>query len=209
VKLSADLSFEAVAFYKWLDDLAVRDPSPTPALARVILENGVGRSYGVQWMLRLAPRHGFFGWVTYTMSRSERRDQPHTSWRRFDADQPHVATVVASKMLGPWTVGARFRYARGLPRTPVVAAFFDAKDDAFQPVFGSQNAARLPDFWQLDLRVQRNFPFGDGSLGLYAEVLNVTDHRNAEEFAYSTDYKRRGLITGLPRVAVLGGRLEF
>jgi hypothetical protein len=210
LKLTEDLSLEAVAFYKLLDDLAVRDPLPTPALAHVILQNGVGRSYGLQWMIRQAPWHGFFGWVSYTISRSERRDQPDGPWRPFDVDQPHVGTVVASKVFGPWTVGARFRYARGLPRTPVVGAFFDAKDDAFQPIFGSQNGIRLPDYWQLDLRVDRSFALGgDWLVAVYAELLNATNHRNAEEFAYSTDYSRRGVITGLPAVAAFGIRMEF
>jgi hypothetical protein len=161
-------------------------------------------------LLRQQPWHGFFGWVAYTISRSERRETPGSSWRLFDYDQPHVLTVVASKELQAWTVGMRFRYARGLPRTPVIGAFYDAKDDLYQPVFGPQNSIRLPDFWQLDLRVDRSFLLGDTArLLVYVEGLNVTNHANGEEYVYSVDYTRRGTITGLPVIAVVGARVDL
>ena len=39
---------------------------PTPRLAEALLQEGVGRAYGVQLLLRQQPWHGFFGWVAYT-----------------------------------------------------------------------------------------------------------------------------------------------
>jgi hypothetical protein len=144
------------------------------------------------------------------MSRSERRDTPAAGWRLFDYDQPHVLTIVASKELGAWTAGVRLRFARGLPRTPVVGAFYDAKDDLYQPAFGAQNSIRLPDFWQIDARVDRSFPLGGGSrLLVFVEGLNVTNRANGEEYTYDVDYTRRGVVTGLPVVAVLGARVDL
>ncbi len=210
LRLTSSLSLETIAFYKWLRGLAVRDPSPTPKVADALLQEGVGRAYGVQLLLRQQPWHGFFGWIAYTMSRSERRDTSGSSWRLFDYDQPIVLTVVASKELEAWTVGLRFRFARGLPRTPVIGAFYDAKDDLYQPIFGPQNAIRLPDFWQLDLRVDRSFLLGNAArLLLYVEGLNVANHTNGEEYIYNVDYTRRGTIVGLPAIAGLGARLAL
>ena len=209
-ELTPSLSLETVGFYKWMSNLAVRDPSPTPLLTQALLQEGVGRAYGVQLLLRQQPWHGFFGWVAYTISRSQRLDTPGASWRLFDYDQPHSLTVVASKEVGAWTFGTRFRFATGLPRTPVVGAFYDAKDDVYQPIFGAQNSIRLPSFWQLDVRVDRSFLLGDTArLLVYLEGLNVTNHANGEEYVYSVDYTRRGTITGLPIVAVLGARVEL
>ncbi len=210
VRITDSLSFETMGFYKWMANLAVRDPSPTPRLAQGLLQEGVGRAYGVQFLLRQQPWHGFFGWVAYTVSRSERLDSPGASWRLFDYDQPQVLTIVASKELGAWTVGARFRYATGLPRTPVIGSFYDVKDDLYQPIFGAQNSIRLPDFWQFDLRVDRSFPIGDaGRLLVYLEGLNVTNRANGEEYVYNFDYSQRGTVTGLPIVAVLGARVDL
>jgi hypothetical protein len=208
--MTSSLSLETIVFTKWMSGLAVRNPSPDPRLAEALLPEGVGRAYGIQSLLRQQPWHGFYGWVAYTLSRSERRDTPGSSWRLFDYDQPHVVTAVASKELQAWTVGLRFRYARGLPRTPVIGAFYDAKDDLYQPVFGVQNSIRLPDFWQLDVRVNRSFPLGESArLLVYVEGLNVTDHANGEEYVYSADYSRRGTVRGLPAIAVLGARMEL
>lgn len=210
LRITPTLSLETMAFTKEMSSLAVRDPSPTPRLAQALLQEGVGRAYGVQLLLRQQPWHGLFGWIAYTISRSERQDAPGARWRLFDDDQPHVLTVVASQELGAWTVGARFRYATGLPRTPVTGAFYDAKDDLYQPIFGVQNSTRLPDFWQLDLRVDRSFLLGDTArLLLYLEGLNVTNRSNGEEYVYNVDYTRRGTVTGLPVVAVLGARVEL
>jgi hypothetical protein len=208
-QVTPTLSADVTAFYRWMSDLVVRDPAPTPQLAAALLQDGVGRSFGVQALLRQRMWRGFSGWIAYTISRSERRDAPGAAWRLFDGDEPHVLTVVLSQDLGAWTFAARFRYARGLPRTPVVGAAYDAKDDLYQPIFGAQNSERLPDFWQLDARVDRSFRLGSSArLLLYVEGLNVTDRANAEEYVYSADYSRRGTISGLPIIAVVGARVE-
>ena len=208
--LGPSLSLETLAFYKWMSGLAVRDPSPAPMLAAALVDEGVGRSYGVQFLLREQPWHGFYGWVAYTLSRSERQDTPGARWRLFDYDQPQVLTVVASKELQSWTFGIRFCFATGLPRTPVVGAFYDSKDDLYQPIFGLQNSVRLPDFWQLDLRIDRRFDVGNhAKIVAYLEGLNVTNHPNGEENTYNTDYTRRGTISGLPLFAVIGARIDL
>jgi hypothetical protein len=209
LQITPTLSADVTAFYRWTSDLAVRDPSPTPRLAHALLQDGVGRSFGVQALLRQRIWRGLSGWVAYTISRSERRDAPGAAWRLFDGDEPHVLTVVLSQEAGAWTFAARLRLASGPPRTPVVGAAYDAKDDLYQPIFGAQNSERLPAFWQIDARVDRSFRLGASArLLVYLEGLNVTDRANAEEYVYSADYARRGTISGLPIVAVVGARVE-
>jgi hypothetical protein len=210
VNLTDSLYVVVTGFGRSMNHLAERDPAATPKLAHALLQTGVGRSYGVQIMLRQRPWHGFYGWVAYTISRSERRDTPGSDMRLFDYDEPHIFTAVASKELGSWKFGLRFRYTSGAPRTPVAGAFYDEKDDVFQPIFGAHNSVRLPAFWQIDARVDRSFMFGeDTRLVIYIEALNVTNHSNGEEYSYSADYTRRGVITGLPIVGVVGARLEL
>jgi TonB family protein len=209
LSIARGLSLEVTAFGKQLSDLVVRSRLTTPKLAQALVQDGEGRVYGVQMLLRQELAAGFFGWAAYTISRSERRYVGDNAWRLFDYDQPHVLTIVLSKEQGPWTFGARFRYARGLPRTPVIGSFYDARGDQYQPIFGDQNSIRLPDFFQLDLRIDRSFTLGDTRLIIYLEGQNVTFRQNKEEFIYSDDYSRRGTISGLPTLAVLGARVEF
>jgi hypothetical protein len=210
LRITESLSLDVVGFDKQMSDLVVRSRLPNPVLARVLTQNGEGRSYGVQLLLRQELWHGFFGWASYAISKSQRRFVGDATWRAFDFDQPHVLSLVASQEIGRYTVGARFRYASGNPRTPVVGSVYDARDDRYDPVFGPQNTIRIPAFWQLDLRVDRSFVISSGLRALlFADLQNVTYHPNAEEIVYSSDFRQRGTITGLPFVAVVGGRLDF
>jgi hypothetical protein len=209
VEITPTLSLNTTAFVESMSALTVRDPAPTPELAHVLLQTGTGHSYGLQIALRQNPWHGFLGWLGYTLSRSERRDTPGANSRPFDADEPLVLSLVASQKLGDWTFGARFRYASGAPRTPLVGTLYDERDDTYQPLFGAHSSIRLPAFWQLDLRVDRRFRLGWGKLLGYLELLDVTNHANAEDYVYSADYTERGLVTGLPLVGIVGVRLEL
>ena len=210
LNLSETLSASVTGFYEALSNLVVRDPSPTPALARALVQTGSGRSYGLQASLRQSLRFGFFGSLACTLSRSERRAAPTAVTRLFDYDEPLLLSVVAGKLLGSWTLSARLRYASGAPRTPVVGALYDEKDAQYQPVFGAQNSLRLPAFAELDLRAERSFRVTEaGRLIASLELLNLTNRKNAEEYAYSLDYSRRGAVTGLPFLGVAGVRLEL
>ena len=40
-----------------------------------------------------------FGWVAYTIMRSERRNDDASDWRLFDYDQTHILTVASSVKL--------------------------------------------------------------------------------------------------------------
>lgn len=203
------LSLEATVFYKSLDRLVVRSRLASPTLAQTLVQDGEGRSFGAQFLVRQELWRGFFGWLSYSMGRSERRHRGDAGWRLFDYDQPHVLALVASKEVLGFTVGARMRYTAGAPRTPVVGSFYDAGEGRYQPVFGAQNSERLPEFFQLDLRVERAFSLPPATLRTSLDVLNVTYQKNAEEVTYSYDFSKRGFITGLPILAVLGARLEI
>ena len=90
------------------------------------------------------------------------------------------------------------------------AVTYDARRDEFEPIFGAHNGIRLPSFVQLDLRVERVIPMGSHlRAAVYLDMQNVTFRENAEDFVYSYDYRQRGVLRGLPGLAILGGRVEF
>lgn len=210
-KLTQQLSLEEVVFYSKSSHLVTRSESPTPKLARALVQEGQGRAYGIQLLLREELAKGFFGWVSYTLMRSERKDHPDTGWRLFDYDQTHVLTVLASYDLGAgFTVGGRFRYSTGFPRTPVVGSFPSAtRRDLYEPIFGAQNSIRIPAFVQADARVSKTFKLGWGKAEAYLDVQNVTNRGNPEEIVYDYRYRNRKYITGLPILPVAGARLEW
>jgi TonB family protein len=210
-KLSRPLSFEVTSFYSNSADLAYRSPLPTPIRAQALLEGGDGRAYGTQFLLRHDLVDRFFGWVSLSMIRSERRDGPQAAWRLFDFDQTFTFTVVGSYDLGAgFDIGSRFRYATGYPRTPVVAADADTRVDGYFPRFGAQNSTRIPPFYALDIRAAKHFKFGSQvALEIYLDVQNVTNHTNDEEVVYNYNYSQKSYITGMPILPVLGGKLSW
>jgi TonB family protein len=210
VKVRPTLTLESVGFYKKLYDLVSRSEMPSPPVGQALTQDGSGRVIGVQVLLRQELFKGFFGWLTYCLSRSERRDHPDLGYRLFDQDQTHVFALLASYDLGRgYEIGGRFRYATGMPRTPVVDHYLDNLSGYDEPMFGAHNAIRIPAFYQLDMRAEKGFVMRRMKLSVFVDVQNVTNRKNPEEIVYSQDYTQRSYIIGLPTLAVAGARLEF
>ncbi|MFH1812192.1 MAG: TonB family protein [Pseudomonadota bacterium] len=153
---------------------------------------------------------GFFGWIAYTLSRTEidldpTRDALHLT----DFDQTHILTIVAQANLPlGFTLGARFRLVSGNPTTLPNGSVHDLDYNEYVPQ-PSTTPARLPTFHQLDLRIDRTFVFDNFSLTPYLDLLNVYNQQNAED--YFTDYRNttQEPLMGLPILPSLGMQGEF
>ena len=209
-KVRPTLTLESVAFYKKLYDLVSRSANPSPPVGQALTQDGSGRVRGVQVLLRQELLKGFFGWLTYSYSRSERLDHHGLAYRLFDQDQTHVLGLLASYDLGKgFEVGGRFRYATGMPRTPVVGHYLNSLSGYYEPIFGDHNSIRIPAFYQLDMRAEKGFVVQRMKLTVFVDVQNVTNQKNPEEIFYSQDYSQKSYVIGLPTLAVGGARLEF
>jgi hypothetical protein len=121
-----------------------------------------------------------------------------------------VLTLLASYDLGKgFDVGARFRYATGFPRTPVVGNSFDARRGIYEPTLGPYNSTRLPAFVSLDVRFSKRWKIASTELEAYADVQNVTNRQNDEEVVYSADYTQKRYIHGLPILPIVGAKWTF
>lgn len=208
------IKIDATAFYKDMRDLV----SPTDRLVerdgRMVParydNGGVGRVYGAELFVEHAFSNNVRGWLSYTLSRAERRDSGADAYRRFDYDQPHILAIVGAYALPRhWELGLRWRLVSGNPDTPVVAGILDSATDEYQPVYGPVNSDRLPLFYQLDLRVDKTFVFDTWKLAAYLSVINATNRRNVERRTYNFDYTEKGAISGLPVLPVFGVRGEW
>ncbi|MFO8073889.1 MAG: TonB-dependent receptor [Polyangia bacterium] len=201
-------------FYKDIHSLVVSSERTVERGGEMVPErynnDGVGQVWGMELMVKHQPTERFFGWIAYTLMRSQRIDHPGEDPRPFDYDQTHILTVVASAVLGRgWEAGLRFRLVSGNPETPVVGAAYDADSDIYWPIHGSPNSARLPAFHQLDLRVDKNWDFGPIAMAVYVDVQNIYNHQNVEGYQYNYDYSERVYFTGLPILPSLGFKLEY
>lgn len=205
-----ELSLEL--FYKNLDNLVVPVAAATSSQSGTSYQNiGSGRSYGSELLLRFKPEGRFFGWLAYTLSRSERRDAPGDPLHVYDFDQTHILTAVASYKLGRgWQVGGRFRYVTGNPYTPNIGGIADYDSGAYAPIASpNTNSARTPSFNQLDLRVDKEWQFKAWKLSAYLDVQNVYNRQNPEGISYNYDYSKSGVVSGLPLLPIIGLRGEL
>lgn len=210
-RMMEKLNLELNGFYTYSDKLVWRSVAEQPFLAQALTQDAVGRSYGGQALLRIEKIGPFFGWLSYTLSRSERKDAPGLDWRRFDYDQTHNLTALGAFDLGKgFEAGFRVRYSTGYPRTPVLGAYYDATSDIYQPIFGARNSIRIPAFVSLDIRGAKSFKIGEYIRGeVFLEVQNLMNRRNPEELIYNPTYTQHDYISGFPILSVFGARAEW
>jgi TonB family protein len=204
---------DITGFYKKLDRLIVdnleyEDPETDP----LFVNEGIGRIYGMEFMARKSLVDSWFGWVSYTLSKSERNAYPTRSveagneWVRFDFDQTHILTAVGGYQLPrDFEISTRFQYVTGNPYTPFAGGVFDtdAQEYTLYPS-ADTNSERLPAYLALDLRVDKLFTFKRWQLELYADFLNVVRGENPEQVDYNYDGTEQRYITGLPFIPSLG-----
>jgi len=207
-----ELSFEG--FYKDLNGLVLATVNQNGSENGLSYQNvGSGRSYGSELLLRYKPGNGgrFFGWIAYTLSRSERKDADDGDLYRYDYDQTHILTALASYKLGRgWQIGGRFRYVTGSPYTPELGGTVDYDAGTYAPVTSlAQNSRRLPAFHQLDVRVDKTWQFRSWALSAYLDVQNAYNHQNTESIGYNFDYSQTTATHGLPLLPIVGLRGEL
>lgn len=216
-RLVGPLHFDVQLYYKQLFDLAVASTRVIGTGASQRQEryanDGEGRAYGAELLLRYDPDGRFFGWIGYSLTRSERWSRTGEVLASY-ADQPHhliaVGTLELPELWEGFSVGARLRATSGGPYTPVEGSLYDADTDRHRRI-GSTSARslRLPAFFQLDVRVDKRWDLGGSSLSMYLDVQNVTNHSNAEGVMYNYDYSEHGPLPGLPFFPSLGIRWEL
>jgi len=221
-RIRSSLSVEATGFYKQLWALVVGTSRVLWRDGKVESEFqanvGLGRVYGGELLIKKnadndCPRflklEKCFGWISYTLMRSERKD-PADPWRLFSFDQTHILTVVISGLWKRgWQVGLRFRLVSGNPTTAFRGGIFNADRNSYLPVFGQRNGDRLPLFHQLDLRVDKKWVFKKWILSLYLDIQNVYNYQATEFVLWNFNYTQSTTLNGLPIIPSLGIKGEF
>jgi TonB family protein len=201
-EITRNIEVSLEGFYKQMDRLVVAQ----------VGNIANGRAFGAELLLRYKPDERFFGWLAYTLSRSERRDAPGDPIRLSAFDQTHILTVLGSYRLGRgWEFGARFRLVSGNRYTPNMYGFYDENSGVYLPLANyPPNGSRLPMFHQLDVRVDKSWLFKSGmKLSMYLDVQNVYNNGNVEGISYNYNYTLSTYATGLPIIPSFGMRVEY
>ena len=210
--LPEDIDVEVNGFYSHMYDIARfsqsivagADGNPQREFFRADQE---GRAYGLELLVRRPVEQGFYGWLSYTLSRSERLN-PGGNWQPFGFDQTHVLNLAASYAFDGWRFGASFQVATGRPTSTPINPVYDADGNGYDATFVDRGE-RLPIYHQLNVRIDRDFDVDWMRGTVYLDVLNVYYGQNSEGTIYQYDYARSTPIPGLPILGTLGIRAMF
>jgi Gram-negative bacterial TonB protein C-terminal/TonB-dependent Receptor Plug Domain len=178
VPLTDRFQLTSEAFFNYMDptifDLSVNDASvvnsanttlfPTTTVTNMdqqefidrLTKPQLGRSYGLEVLLRRAAKSGLFGWISYTLSRSER--QRAGAWVPYDFDRSHLVNIVAGLPLRRnWDVGVRMQYQSGKPTTTT----------------SGYNTARTAGYVRFDVRVDKRVVYRSWLMDFYVDVTNI------------------------------------
>jgi hypothetical protein len=122
-----------------------------------------GQAYGLELFVKKKLTARLGGFLSYTLSRSERAYENRTFVASFD--RTHVLNVAAAYDLGKnWRAGGRVVFYTGLPKAP-------------DPSDGS---TRLPAFFRVDLRLEKRWQLGQKAwISAIAEWMNATLSKEA------------------------------
>lgn len=131
-----------------------------------------GWTYGLESILKLDPTQRVFGWVAYTLSWSTRNfdigGSVPSAW-----DQRHIFNAVLGYRIGKkWNFGGRVHYNTGRPWTAR-----GTNQEPEEALAQNRHNARLPPFFQLDLRAERVWNFRVWQLRAFLDVANATYSR--------------------------------
>ena len=219
--LTRSLDVDMQVFYRFADQLAEPIGSPIAFLTASgprIQAIGHERAFGAELLIRQRFDEGMFGWISYTLMRSEERadkpvgvdDAEEIGWRSTEFDQTHNFSVAVSSQL-PWGIelGGAVRFVTGNPATLAQGSLFDADDSRYDRVNQPSRSQRLPPFFQVDARVDKRFVFDTWALGLYLDLQNATNTSNFEFFQYNYDFTVIQGFPGLPILPVFGAEASF
>ena len=120
------------------------------------MNDGVGRAYGAELLVRQELTKNFFGWISYTLSRAERyRDG---AWAPYDFDRTHLLNLVMGLPLRRnWDIGVSMQYQSGLPATTTAG----------------YNTARADGYVRFDVRIDKRAVWRSWLLDFYVDITNV------------------------------------
>lgn len=177
---------------------------------------GKGEAYGLDLLVKREFSQRKSGWLSYSYIRTTRTGRDGVR-RRFSGDQPHTLALVWSQPMfssvSRWDIGFRFRYHSGLPYDPVIGTGLSEDGSHIIAVYpDTKNSARLPDFYQLDLRFDRPVYYNTWKLNFYIDILNVLNTRNVNGYDYGNNLEKVANPDeeyGLPLFPTFGIEAEF
>ena len=171
---------------------------------------GLAQSFGLELLVKHRMTKYFYGWLSYTLSKSTRKNRSDLEWEAAPFDQTHIMTLVSSFRPGRgWELGIRFRLVTGNPQKPVIGSVFDGDGQRYRAIRGIRGGTRAGTFHQLDFRVEKKWTFKLWKFSLYLDIQNIYNASNEEAIRWDYRYKFSAPLPSLPFLATLGVKGSF
>lgn len=156
----------------------------------LLVSSAQGRSYGAELLVRwlIPDKITLIG--SATLYKSEYRSSADSGYIPSAWDNRFILNLSGVYELPRyWSIGAKISAIGGAPYTPYdedASAFKLVWDAGGRPVYDytRYNGERLDPYYQIDLRLDKDFYFKKWTLGLYVDLQNVTFSKIRQPDAY-------------------------
>jgi hypothetical protein len=195
-EISTDIYYRKMSnIVDYKDGLDVNAALFEPDFQNNLLQNGVGRAYGLE-ILAKKTTGKFTGWLSYSLSKSERKIEGinNGNWYNASSDKTHSLSVVGSYEFTPrWTFSGAFVYSTGSAMTYPVAKY--EVDGQTMLEYGARNSNRMPAYHRLDLSVSHEFKnAGRFKKSLIIGAYNVYGRANPFSVDFKADENNPGIV---------------
>ena len=152
-------------------------PKPENFSLEPLISAGVGYARGIEFYLQKALTDKLFGTVNLSLFEAKYTSLDGIE-RASDYDNKFIFIINGGYLFGKgWQASSKFRFVGGRPYTPI------NPNNGIQEI-SLYNNARYPDYYSLDVRVDKRWDFSKWSLVTYVDIQNITGRKNITNYQW-------------------------
>ena len=186
-ELPNNTSIKIEGYLKDYSRLISEDRTVPVNLAREIymsVNGGRGDADGIEITLKNNSFEKYSGWLSYTLSKSVKKEKDDQKYYYSDYDRRHIFTshlsIQPRKRIN---IGITWKLFSGIPYTPDILS--TQEGGIYQYEKGSKNSARMPAYNRIDLRLSKDYVYRSWQMTLYAEIVNLLNNKNVGGYSWN------------------------
>lgn len=189
-RISNQIELSVESFYKDYDNIPYSIVDGIPLACKgndygvvgneALLSTAEGRSYGVELLLKWIVAQKMNLSSSFTLFKSEYRNSSKEPYIASAWDNRYIFNLNGTYNLPRnWSAGMKVSYIGGAPYTPYdtdkssLVSAWDAQGKPYYD-YSKYNTERLPNFGQVDIRVDKIYYIGRCMLGFYVDIQNIS-----------------------------------
>jgi len=143
-----------------------------------LISDGTGYANGIEFFVQKTFSNNYYFNLNLSVFRAKYTSLDNVERNSDFENRVLFTTFGGYQFNNGWTLGGKFRFVGGRPYTPI------------NPVDGTQlvpeyNIARLPDYYSLDVRVEKKWSFSAWTLITYLDIQNITNRKNVSGYQWN------------------------